>query len=77
MLPNSLDTKLNQAERYKIKTGRKVAVYNDDFTHKRRSQLRPQKYTILGYSRGGYDVMDEQGKVSNISRYRLKLLPEY
>ena len=59
-----------------IKPGRKVAIYNDDHVHKRRQQVRPQEYTILGYRHGGYDVQDQHGNITNISRYRMKLLPE-
>ena len=59
-----------------IKPGSEVAVYNDDFTHKRRQQVRPVRYKVLGYHNGGYDLMDEFGKEFNVSRFRMKLLPK-
>lgn len=57
-----------------IKPGKLVAVYNDDDKHKKRQQVRPQFYKVLGYRNGGYDLQDENGDEINVSRFRIKTI---
>ncbi len=57
---------------YQIDPNEKVIVYNDDKSHKRRTQSRPEIYTVVGEENGNYLLERNNGDRVKYSRFRIK-----
>ncbi|OHT06761.1 hypothetical protein TRFO_05443 [Tritrichomonas foetus] len=57
---------------YRLYKNQRVVVYNDDKTRKRRTQLRPEVYTVVREENGNYVLERENGDHVKYSRFRIK-----
>lgn len=64
--------KVKNREGYQLRKGEVVSVYNDDKTHKRRTQVKPEQFRVIGYKNGNYILQNQKGDIQNYSRFRIK-----
>lgn len=63
---------ISRKEGFILPIGTQVSVYyqTDKFT-KRRTQVRPEFFTVVGFEKGQYILQDEKGKLVRYSRFRI------